>query len=57
MAPLTDPACLDSTIFSTFHLREVQAVPLRGILVDYLGSKQLLLLLDNCSISSRPAPS
>jgi predicted ATPase len=48
LAPLADAAYITSTIASTFSLREVQGVPLINIVIDYLRSKQLLLILDNC---------
>jgi len=48
LAPLTDPAYITSTIASIFGLREVQGVPTVSILVDFLRSKQLLIILDNC---------
>jgi len=48
LAPLTDSAYIVSTIVSAFNLREVQGVPPLTVLIDYLRSKQLLLVLDNC---------
>ena len=48
LAPLTDSAFITSTIASVLELREVQNIPLIGILLDYLRAKQLLLILDNC---------
>jgi predicted ATPase/class 3 adenylate cyclase len=48
LAPLTDPAYIISSIASTFGLHEVQGIPLIDILIDYLRSKQMLIILDNC---------
>lgn len=48
LAALTDPKYIVSTIASTFNLREVQGTPLLTVVMDYLRSKQLLLVLDNC---------
>ena len=48
LAQLTDPTYILSTIASTFHLREIQGVPLIDTVTDYLRDKQLLLVLDNC---------
>jgi predicted ATPase/class 3 adenylate cyclase len=48
LAQLTDPTYILSTIASTFHLREVQGVPLIDTVTDYLRGKGLLLVLDNC---------
>jgi len=48
LATLSDAAYILSTIASTFHLREVQSVPLIDTVTDYLRGKQSLLILDNC---------
>lgn len=48
LAPLADPTYIISTIASTFHLREVQGVPLSETITNYLRGKHLLLILDNC---------
>ena len=48
LAQLTDSTYILSTIAATFHLREVQGVPLIDTLTDYLRGKELLLVLDNC---------
>src|SRR5215216_99787 len=48
LAQLADSDYILSTIASTFHLRELQGVPLIDTLTDYLRGKQLLLVLDNC---------
>lgn len=48
LAPLSDGGFIQSTIASTFDLREVPGIPLMNILVDYLRARRLLLILDNC---------
>jgi predicted ATPase/class 3 adenylate cyclase len=48
LAQLADSTYILSAIASTFHLRELQGVPLIDTVTDYLRSKQLLLVLDNC---------
>lgn len=48
LAQLADPALIPQTIASVFELREVPKMPLKDILINYLRSKQLLLILDNC---------
>jgi predicted ATPase len=48
LAQLSDSNYLLSAIASLFHLRELQGVPLIDTVTDYLRSKQLLLILDNC---------
>src|SRR5215216_4910132 len=48
LAQLADATYILSTLASTFHLRELQGVPLIDTLTDYLRGKQLLLGLDNC---------
>ena len=48
LAQLADSTYVLSTIASTFHLRELQGVPLIDTVTDYLRGKQLLLVLDNC---------
>jgi predicted ATPase len=48
LAQLADSTYVLSTIASTFNLREVQGVRLIDTVTDYLRSKQLLLVLDNC---------
>jgi predicted ATPase/class 3 adenylate cyclase len=48
LAPLTNPTYVISTIATTFHLREMQGVPLTETVTDYLRGKHLLLILDNC---------
>jgi predicted ATPase/class 3 adenylate cyclase len=48
LAPLADPAFIVSAIAAVFDVREVQGVPLSNLVLDYLRSKQILLILDNC---------
>ena len=48
LAQLADSTYILSTIASTFHLRELQGVPLIDTITDYLRGKQSLLVLDNC---------
>ncbi len=48
LAQLADSIYVLSTIASTFHLRELQGVPLIDTVTDYLRAKQSLLVLDNC---------
>lgn len=48
LAPVTDPTLIPQTLLSIFNLRvDSQRDPLES-LTDYLRSKTLLLLLDNC---------
>ncbi|HLY27967.1 MAG TPA: adenylate/guanylate cyclase domain-containing protein [Aggregatilineales bacterium] len=48
LAPLSDPSQIVPTLAALFSLREVQGVPLIGLLMAYLRDKHLLLILDNC---------
>jgi class 3 adenylate cyclase len=48
LAALADPALLLQTIASVFNLRVQMGMPLQEIVFDYLRSKHLLLILDNC---------
>jgi non-specific serine/threonine protein kinase len=48
LAPLTDESLIPQTIASIFALRELPSLPIINIITDYLRSKQLLLILDNC---------
>ena len=48
LAPISNPSLILHTIASVFELREIQNIPLINILLDYLRSKDLLLVLDNC---------
>ncbi len=48
LAPLADPGLVVQAVASTFEVREVAGRSLLDMLVDYLQSKSLLLVLDNC---------
>jgi predicted ATPase/class 3 adenylate cyclase len=48
LAPISNPSLILHAIASVFELRETQNIPLIDILLDYLRSKDLLLVLDNC---------
>jgi len=48
LAQLADSTYIPSALASTFQLREVQGVPLIDTVTDYMRSKELLLILDNC---------
>jgi predicted ATPase/class 3 adenylate cyclase len=48
LASLQNPAYVISTVASTFNLREAQGTPLLDTVTDFLRSKHLLLVLDNC---------
>ena len=47
LAPLSDPDLVPSTIAETLGMRDEGGKPLRERLRDHLGTKQLLLVLDN----------
>jgi predicted ATPase/class 3 adenylate cyclase len=48
LAPLADPALIPQTIAAVFELRELPNMRLMDTVTDYLRSKELLLILDNC---------
>ncbi|HET6847045.1 MAG TPA: tetratricopeptide repeat protein, partial [Anaerolineales bacterium] len=48
LAPIADPAFIESTIADVFGIREAQGVPLITLVGDYLRAREALLLLDNC---------
>lgn len=48
LASVSDPAYIVSTIASAFEIHELQNIPLIQLVIDYLRSKELLLILDNC---------
>jgi DNA polymerase III delta prime subunit len=48
LAPLTDPSLVPQAVASTLGVREQPARSLTEILADYLASKKVLLVLDNC---------
>jgi predicted ATPase/class 3 adenylate cyclase len=43
-----DPDALWETVASTFHVSPIQGRTLDEVLLDYLASKRLLLVIDNC---------
>ncbi|RPJ21346.1 MAG: adenylate/guanylate cyclase domain-containing protein, partial [Chloroflexi bacterium] len=48
LAPVTDPTLVPQTLLSIFNLREDSHRNALEILIEYLRSKTLLLILDNC---------
>jgi predicted ATPase/class 3 adenylate cyclase len=48
LAPLSDPALVLQELASVLGVREQQGRPLIDTLIDYLRTKTLLLILDNC---------
>lgn len=48
LAPVSDPALVPQVIASILHLHEEPQRPIADTLVNYLRSKTLLLVLDNC---------
>lgn len=48
LAPLSDPALVAHEVASSLGVHEQQGRPLTQTLVDYLRSKEALLVLDNC---------
>jgi predicted ATPase/class 3 adenylate cyclase len=48
LAPLNDPALIPSSVATLFGLRPETGRSLEDVLSDYLRSKRLLLILDNC---------
>jgi len=48
LAPLADPALVTHTIAATLGVREQPRRPIQDTLLDYLRTKTLLLILDNC---------
>src|SRR5919108_6291839 len=48
LASVADPALVPQTIAATLNVREQSGRTLIDILVDYLSSRHLLLVLDNC---------
>ncbi|MGH7311572.1 MAG: ATP-binding protein, partial [Candidatus Rokuibacteriota bacterium] len=55
LAPLTDPNGVPHAVAAALHVREQAGRPVLDVLVDYLRSKSLLLLLDNCEHLLAPA--
>src|SRR5919107_2998052 len=48
LAPLTDPSLVSQAVAAALGVREQPGRSLIDTLTDYLGSKKLLLVLDNC---------
>lgn len=48
LTPLADPGLVPQTVASAFGVREVPGRPLLDTLLDYLRTRELLLVLDNC---------
>ncbi len=48
LAPLADPALILQTVASALGVRAQAGMPLGDIVADYLRSKNLLLIFDNC---------
>src|SRR5260221_8171765 len=48
LAPLADPALVTHTIAATLGLREQPRRTIQDVLLDYLRTKTMLLILDNC---------
>ncbi|HLE26902.1 MAG TPA: tetratricopeptide repeat protein [Anaerolineales bacterium] len=48
LAPLADPALVAQTVTTALGVREAPGRPILTILTEYLRTKNLLLLLDNC---------
>jgi predicted ATPase/DNA-binding SARP family transcriptional activator/DNA-binding CsgD family transcriptional regulator len=48
LAPLSDPALVPDAVAAALGVRERPDLPLTATLVDALGSKRMLLVLDNC---------
>ena len=48
LAPLLDPALIPQAVASLFDLAQVSATPVVTLLLNFLQSKKLLLILDNC---------
>lgn len=48
LAPVLDPAVVDSTIARTLNVQASGSRPVLEAVLDYLRSRKLLLILDNC---------
>lgn len=48
LAPLSDPTLVPNTVGSALGVREEQGRPLLTTLLNWMGDKELLLILDNC---------
>ena len=48
LAPLSDPELVPQEVASALDVHEVPGSPIVGTLLNYLRSKELLLIIDNC---------
>ncbi|WNR44876.1 adenylate/guanylate cyclase domain-containing protein [Paenibacillus roseipurpureus] len=48
LAPIQEPSLLYQTVAAVFGLKEGQQQSIKEALIEYLGTKKLLLVLDNC---------
>ncbi len=48
LAPLASPDLVLQTVAAAYGLREIPGIPLLDLVTDYMRSKRLLLVLDNC---------
>lgn len=48
LAPVTDAAQIPQAVAAALGIREYPGLTLRDSLMEYLGSREILLLLDNC---------
>jgi len=48
LAPLSDPSLIPQAVAGALSLREQPGQPILATLSDYLRSKQMILILDNC---------
>ena len=48
LAPISDPARVPELVCNVLGVREEPGKPLRGTLLNFLRSKSLLIILDNC---------
>ena len=48
LAPLTEPELVPQTVLAALGVREVPGKAISSVLSEYLRSRQLLLILDNC---------
>jgi hypothetical protein len=48
LAPLTDPELVTQAVCTAVGMREQPGLPLIAVLADFLQSREMLLVLDNC---------
>lgn len=48
LAPIADPALVPQTVGTALGIRELSGRAIQDLLIDFLHTKQLLLILDNC---------